>query len=101
MAFGAAVLGAACQAGAPLLERQIVEVDVPATMLEAAQGHDPRRAAALERLQQQPGQGEVAEVVGPELELEADFTGRTCCRSSNCSAIYRYARKLSKDSQQA
>src|SRR5437870_5361757 len=53
------------------LPLEVVEVDPARAVRAAAHSHHPRVVSASHRLDEQAGEGEVAQVIGAELELEA------------------------------
>jgi hypothetical protein len=53
------------------LALEVVEANAPDAVHGAAHGHHPRARGRQQQVQQEPGQREVAEVVGAELHLEA------------------------------
>ena len=57
--------------GVAVYELEVVEVDVAGLVLEARERDYARGLGPPEPLEQQPRQSEMAQVVGPELELEA------------------------------
>ena len=54
-----------------LLIEKVAEVDLPSAVPQAAHVHDPRPRCGEERVEQPARQGEVAQVVGAHLALEA------------------------------
>ena len=60
------------------VQLQVVEVDAAAThaVTRAADGHHARARRGQHPIEQQAGEGEVAEVVGAELQFEAVLGGR-------------------------
>ena len=50
---------------------EVVELHAPDAVRSAAERHHPRGVAPLHRVNEQAGQREVTQVVGPELKLEA------------------------------
>ena len=69
------------------LPLQVVEVDRgPDAVADAADRHHPRAVDRQHVVQQQPGEREVAEVVGAELQLEAVGGGllRRCTSRRRC-----------------